>query len=95
MEEHKSHCPSCAYVQMVANGAGGYEKVSRAAVIDAECARFRAFFMAAFRAEMKHREEAFEQDLETLEDEALNFALANAMAVAPTTTKTGRKRSVR
>ncbi|VDD80921.1 unnamed protein product [Mesocestoides corti] len=98
MQEHISHCPDCAFVQLFEAHGGGYEKVSRKVAIEAECARFRASFSRIFEEEIKKHQVWFEENLEKLK-EAVNSSLETgkwqSSSIPSTTRSTTKKRPAR
>ncbi|KAH9282890.1 Baculoviral IAP repeat-containing protein 5 [Echinococcus granulosus] len=92
MAEHKAHCPDCAFVRLVEAHGGGYEKAPRQAVIDAECARFRAKFTYLFEEEVRRRLQRYENDLQHLKKAAISFVNSNNPVLSSTVVKTRNAR---
>lgn len=92
MAEHKAHCPDCAFVRLVEEHGGGYEKAPRQAVIEVECARFRGKFASLFEAEVQNRLQHYENDLKHLQKAAFSFIKKNNIVLASTVVKTRNAR---
>lgn len=102
MEEHRSHCPNCAFVQLMSTTeAGGYEKLPRKAIIETECARFRGLFTEVFLERLKSHRNSLDSDLERVKAAAAEHLLSEEATVNPSEQcptdkkKSSRKRSAR
>ncbi|KAL5972089.1 Baculoviral IAP repeat-containing protein 5, partial [Taenia solium] len=83
MAEHKARCPDCAFVRLVEEHGGGYEKAPRQAVIEVECARFRGKFTHLFEEEVQQRIQHYENSLQRLQKAAFSFIKGNNMSTNP------------
>ncbi|KAL5110904.1 Baculoviral IAP repeat-containing protein [Taenia crassiceps] len=92
MVEHKARCPDCAFVRLVEEHGGGYEKSPRQAVIEVECARFRGKFASLFEEEVQKRLQRFESDLQHLQKAAFSFIKNNNIVLPSTVVKTRNAR---
>lgn len=81
MSEHKAHSPECVFVRLSEMHCGGYEKAPRRAVIEVECARFRAKFTDLFETRVKQRRELYEAKLLQLGKATHAFIKTNNIAL--------------
>ncbi|VDM30835.1 unnamed protein product [Hydatigera taeniaeformis] len=92
MTEHKTKCPDCAFVRLVEEHGGGYEKAPRLAVIETECARLRDKFSYLFEQELQHRLQIYDNDLKRLKEAVFSFTKNNNITLPSTVVKTRNAR---